>query len=116
MRGGISAGSGAGAATQRARECKALRVRARAAHACARVGAAPASACARLDEGVDGEDGEVGLALGVVDEVEVDQLFELQVLGLPVFHHVRQQHAHVLAHRHGRNDCAPGGGDGGASA
>ena len=32
-----------------------------------------------LYEGVDSEDGKIGVALGVVDEVQIHQLFELNV-------------------------------------
>lgn len=46
-----------------------------------------------LDEGVDGHDGHVGLALGVVHQVEVDQLLQLQVVRLHAVHHVREQRA-----------------------
>mmetsp|Transcript_15997 Transcript_15997/g.41525 ORF Transcript_15997/g.41525 Transcript_15997/m.41525 type:complete len:1014 (+) Transcript_15997:689-3730(+) len=56
-----------------------------------------------LDKGVDGENAEVRLRLGVVDEVQVHQLLELQVLRLHAVHQVREQHAHVLAHRHERD-------------
>ena len=50
------------------------------AHACAH--ARHTHTRAHLDKGVDRHDREVGLGLGVVDEVEVHQLFELHVLGL----------------------------------
>jgi hypothetical protein len=77
------------------------------AHVCLRAQPRPARAPrARLDEGVDGQDGEVGLALGVVNEVQVNQLLQLQVLSLPVLHDVCEQHGHVLADRHGGDDCA----------
>jgi hypothetical protein len=35
-----------------------------------------------LDEGVDGHNGEVRLALGVIDEIEIDKLLQLQIWSL----------------------------------
>jgi len=46
-----------------------------------------------LGEGVDSEYGEVGLRLGVVHEVEVDQFLELQVVSLHAVHHIGEQGA-----------------------
>jgi hypothetical protein len=53
---------------------------------------------------VDGEDGEVGLALGVVDEVEVDELLQLDRRSLDAVDHVGEEHRDVLADRHRRDD------------
>ena len=46
---------------------------------------------ADLDEGVDGHDGHVRLTLGVVHEVEIDELLQLQVVGLHAVDDVREQ-------------------------
>lgn len=48
-----------------------------------------------FDEGVDGEDDELGLRFGVVDEVEVDEFFLFDVFGLHVFEDVGEETAHV---------------------
>jgi hypothetical protein len=50
-----------------------------------------------LDERVDGEDDEVGLRLGVVDEIEVDELLLLDVFGLHVFENVGEKAADIFA-------------------
>ena len=57
-----------------------------------------------LGKGVDGKDGQVGLGLGVVHEVKVDQFLQLQVVGLHAVHHV------------GKQGAAEGGGGGGGGA
>jgi len=57
-----------------------------------------------LYEGVDRKNREVGLALGVVDQIQVDQLLQLDVLGLDTVHNVGEEHGHVLAHSHRSND------------
>lgn len=46
-----------------------------------------------LHEAVDSHDGHVRLALGVVHQVEIDQLLELQVIGLHAVNHVWKQRA-----------------------
>ena len=56
-----------------------------------------------LDEGVYGEDGEVGVALGVIDEVEVHELFELHVGRLDAVDDVGEEHGHILADGHRRD-------------
>ena len=43
-----------------------------------------------LDKRVDGHDGHVGLALGVVHQVEVDELLELQIIRLHAVDDVRE--------------------------
>ena len=53
-----------------------------------------------LDECVDREDHELGLCLGVVYEVEVDELLLLDVLRLHVLEHVGEECGHVLADGH----------------
>ena len=64
--------------------------------------AAAGGAC--LDKGVHGQDGEVGLALGVVDQVEVHELLQLDVARLDAVEHVSEQHRDVLAHGHRSDD------------
>ena len=66
------------------------------------------AAATRLDERVDGHDRQVGLRLGVVDEVQVDQLLQLQVLRLHVVHDRGEEHGDVLAHGHGRDHLLHG--------
>ena len=46
-----------------------------------------------FDECVDGHDSHVGLALGVVHQVQVDKLLQFQVVGLHAVNHVREQGA-----------------------
>ena len=46
-----------------------------------------------LGEGVDGQDGEVRLRLGIVHKVEVDQLLQLKVVCLHTVDHVRKEGA-----------------------
>ena len=57
-----------------------------------------------LDEGVNCHDGHVWLALGVVHQVEVDQLFQLEVVSLHAVGHVRKQGADIFADGHRRDD------------
>ena len=56
-----------------------------------------------LDKRVHGENDELGLRLGVVHEVEVHELFLLNVFGLHVFEHVGEQGRHVFADGHIRD-------------
>ena len=51
--------------------------------------------CVCLGEGVNSEDGQIGLRLGVVHEIEVDQLLQLKVVGLHAIHHIRKQRANT---------------------
>ena len=46
-----------------------------------------------LGEGVDSQDGEVGLRLGVVHEIEIHQLLQLQIVSLHAVDHIRKQRA-----------------------
>lgn len=46
-----------------------------------------------LHKAVDCHDGHVRLALGVVHEVQVDQLLQLQVISLHAVHYIREQGA-----------------------
>lgn len=48
-----------------------------------------------FDERVDGEDDEVGLRFGVVNEIEIDELLLLDVLGLHVFEDVGEKAADI---------------------
>jgi hypothetical protein len=48
-----------------------------------------------LDEGVDGHDGKVGLRLGVVHEVQIDELLELEVIRLHAVDDVGEEGADV---------------------
>ncbi len=61
-----------------------------------------------LDERVDGEDDELRLRLGVVHEVEVDELLLFEVFGLHVFEHVWKETADVLADGHVGDDALDG--------
>lgn len=58
-----------------------------------------------LDKRVHGENDELGLRLGVVHEVEVHELFLLNVFGLHVFEHVWEERGHVLANGHVGDDA-----------
>ena len=62
----------------------------------------------RLHEGVDAHNGQVGLRLGIVYQIQIHQLLELQVVGLHAVDDVREQHADVLANRHGGYDLLDG--------
>ena len=57
-----------------------------------------------LHERVHGEDGELGLAPRVVEQVQVHQLLQLHVVGLRAVHHVGEEHGHVLADAHVGDD------------
>ena len=61
-----------------------------------------------LDERVDGHDRQVGVGLGVVDEVEVDELLHLDVVGAHAVDDVWEERVHVLAHRDGGDDLLHG--------
>lgn len=50
-----------------------------------------------FDEGVDGKNDKFGLGFGIVDEVEVDELFLFYVVGLHIFEHVREETADICA-------------------
>lgn len=52
---------------------------------------APHQASTYLHKGVDGHDGHVGLTLGIVHQVQVYQLFQLQVVRLHTVHHVGEE-------------------------
>ncbi len=62
-----------------------------------------------MDEGVDGKDGSLGLCLGVVHNVEIHELLQLQVGGADALHNVREQLRYILAHRHGSDDLGRDG-------
>ena len=70
-----------------------------------------------LDKRVDREDRQLWLRLGVVDQVQVDQLLQLRVVRLHTVDHIREQRTDVLPHRHGGDDLLDlknsGGGSGG---
>ena len=57
-----------------------------------------------LLERVDRHDGQVGLGLGIVDDVKIDKLLELNGLGGHAAHHMREQGAHIFADRHHRDN------------
>ena len=61
-----------------------------------------------LDKGVDGQDAKLWVGLGVVHEVEIDQLLLLQVVCLHVLDHVGEQRADILANGHGSNNLLDG--------
>lgn len=64
----------------------------------------PVQQAAHLGECVDSQDGQVWLRLGVVHEIQVDQLLELQVVGLHAVDHIGKQGAHILAYCHASDD------------
>jgi hypothetical protein len=49
-----------------------------------------------LHKCVHGEDDELGLSLGVVHEVKVDELLLLEIVGLHVLEHVGEETANIL--------------------
>lgn len=51
----------------------------------------PRPAPPHLHKGVDGHDGHVGLTLGIVHQVQVHQLLQLQVVRLHTVHHVGEE-------------------------
>jgi len=59
-------------------------------------------------KGVDGHDGEVGFAFGVVDDVKVDKLFQLNACRLHAFDHVGEERRNVFADGHHCNDLFDG--------
>ena len=61
-----------------------------------------------LDEGVDGQEGELGLGLGVVDQIQVDQFFQFDVAGLDAVEDVGEEHGHIFADGHAGNDLLHG--------
>ena len=65
-------------------------------------------ATSNLGEGVDSQNGQVRLRLGVVHQVQVDQLLELQVVCLHAVDHIREEGADVLAHRHAGDNLLDG--------
>ena len=56
-----------------------------------------------FDKRVDGENHKLRLRLGIVHQVQVHELFLLEVLGLHVFEHVGEQGRHVFADGHIRD-------------
>lgn len=63
---------------------------------------------AYLNERVDGHDGHIGLRFGVVHQIQIDQLLELQVVRLHAVDDVRKECGNVLANRHAGNDLERG--------
>jgi hypothetical protein len=61
-----------------------------------------------LHERVDGQQCQLRLALGVIDEIQVHQLLQFDVPRLDAVQHVREQARHVLPHGHGRDDLLHG--------
>lgn len=57
-----------------------------------------------LDEGVDSHDGHVWLRLCIVHEVQVNQLLQLEVVGLHAVDDIWEEGRHVLADGHAGND------------
>lgn len=56
-----------------------------------------------LHKGVHGQYSKIRLALGVVDEIQIHKLLELQIFRLHTIDHIRKQGRHVLPHRHRGN-------------
>ena len=63
---------------------------------------------ADLDKGVDGENNEVRLVLGVVHQVKVDELLLLQVVRLHVLEDVREEGRDILRRSYSALHSAPG--------
>lgn len=63
---------------------------------------------AHLNERVDGHDGHIGLRLGVVHQVQIDQLLQLEVVRLHAVDDVREERGNVLANRHAGDDLEIG--------
>lgn len=61
-----------------------------------------------LSECVHSHHGFLLLCLRVVDDVQINKLLELNVVGLRALDHVREQSRHVFAHRHGGDDLLHG--------
>jgi hypothetical protein len=61
-----------------------------------------------LDERVDSQEGELGLGLGVVDEVQVHQFLEFDIARLDAVEDVSEEHGDVLADGHAGNDLLDG--------
>mmetsp|Transcript_69392 Transcript_69392/g.201331 ORF Transcript_69392/g.201331 Transcript_69392/m.201331 type:complete len:285 (-) Transcript_69392:17-871(-) len=57
-----------------------------------------------LAEGVDGQDRQLRLRLGVIHDVQVHQLLQLDVVRLDAIHDICEQSGHVLADGHVRDD------------
>lgn len=63
---------------------------------------------AHLNERVDGHDGHIGLRLGVVHQVQIDQLLQLEIVRLHAVDDVREERGNVLANRHAGDDLEIG--------
>jgi hypothetical protein len=61
-----------------------------------------------LHKGVHSQQRQVRVALGVVDQVEIHQLFQLQILGLDAVHDVCEEGGDVFANRHVGDDLLHG--------
>jgi len=59
-------------------------------------------------KGVDGEQGEVGVGLGIVDNIEVDEFLKFHIGGLNAVHNVGEEHGDVLADGHVGDDLLDG--------
>lgn len=57
-----------------------------------------------LHERVDSHDGHVGLGLCVVHQVQIDELLELQVVGLHTVDDIWEERRDVFADRHACDD------------
>ena len=53
-----------------------------------------------LDKRVYCHDSQVRLRLGIIDEIEINQLLELHVVSLHAVDNIREERAHILAHCH----------------
>jgi hypothetical protein len=53
-----------------------------------------------LYEGINSHDCHVGLTLGVVHEVQVDQLFQFKVVCLHTVDNIREKGRYIFANRH----------------
>mmetsp|Transcript_24348 Transcript_24348/g.39794 ORF Transcript_24348/g.39794 Transcript_24348/m.39794 type:complete len:217 (+) Transcript_24348:1452-2102(+) len=61
-----------------------------------------------LHKRVDGQQGQFGLRLGVVDQVQVHQLFEFNVSSLNAIENIRKEHGDVFSYGHVGDDLFDG--------
>lgn len=59
-------------------------------------------------EGINSKNSQIWLSLRVVDDVEIHQLFQVEVVGLDALQHREEQLADILADGHGGDDLSDG--------
>ena len=63
---------------------------------------------AYFSKGIDSQNGQVRVRLGVAHHVKINQLFQLQTLCGNVLQNIHEQHRNVLASRHRVDDSTDG--------